>query len=151
VCVYVYIVVLYQNKGILLAFIIRIYRDAWSSEWQICRKYHSVLWVFCVMHLAGAGELWCAWGCLTSTKWARTIVTEHSGSSEISSWPVADHRSQGVCCRAVHVDARMGPYTICIIHFMRQMIPFYVSHSCKHNLHVTPLETNDLIWCISWM
>ena len=35
--------------------------------------------------------------------------------------------------------------TICIIHFMRQLIQFYVSQSCKHNLHVTPLETNDLI------
>jgi len=30
--------------------------------------------------------------------------------------------------------------TIGIIHFTRQMIQFYVSHSCKHNL-----ETNDLI------
>jgi len=35
--------------------------------------------------------------------------------------------------------------TICIIHFTRRMIQFYVSHSCKHNLHVTPLETNELI------
>ena len=35
--------------------------------------------------------------------------------------------------------------TICIIHFTRQTIQFYVSHCCKHNLHVTPLETNDLI------
>ena len=35
--------------------------------------------------------------------------------------------------------------TICIIHFTRQMIQFYVSHSCKHNLYVTPFETNDLI------
>jgi len=29
--------------------------------------------------------------------------------------------------------------------FTRQMIQFYVFHSCKHNLHVTPLKTNDLI------
>ena len=35
--------------------------------------------------------------------------------------------------------------TICIIHFTRQMIQFYVSHCCKRNLHVTPLQTNDLI------
>jgi len=35
--------------------------------------------------------------------------------------------------------------TICIIHFTRQIIQFYVSHPCNHNLHVTPLETNDLI------
>ena len=41
--------------------------------------------------------------------------------------------------------------TICIIHFTRQMIQFYVSHCCKHNLHVTPVETDDLIWCIPWM
>jgi len=35
--------------------------------------------------------------------------------------------------------------TICAIHFTRQMIQFYVSHCCKHNLHITSLETNDLI------
>jgi len=35
--------------------------------------------------------------------------------------------------------------TIFIIHFTRQMIPIYVSHCCKHNLHVTPLETKYLI------
>ena len=31
------------------------------------------------------------------------------------------------------------------------MIQFYVSHCCKHNLHVRPFETNDLILCIPWM
>jgi len=31
--------------------------------------------------------------------------------------------------------------TICIIHFTRQMVQFYVSHCCKYNLHVTTLET----------
>jgi len=41
--------------------------------------------------------------------------------------------------------------TIFIIHFTGQIIQFYVSHCCKHNLHATPLETNDLIWCIPWM
>jgi len=41
--------------------------------------------------------------------------------------------------------------SIFIIYFMRQMIKFYVSHSCKHNLHVTLLETKDLILCIPWM
>jgi len=35
--------------------------------------------------------------------------------------------------------------TICITHFTRQMIQFYVSRCYKHNLHVAPLETNDLI------
>jgi len=40
--------------------------------------------------------------------------------------------SKGVTCK------------LCL-HFTRQMIQFYVSHSCKHNLHVTPFETNDLI------
>ena len=35
--------------------------------------------------------------------------------------------------------------TICVIHFTRQMIQFFVSHCCKHNLHVMPLETNDLV------
>jgi len=41
--------------------------------------------------------------------------------------------------------------TIFIIHLTRQTIQFYVSHCCKHNLHITPLETNDFIWCIPWM
>jgi len=41
--------------------------------------------------------------------------------------------------------------TICMIHFTRQMIQFYVSHCCKHNLYVTALETKDLIGCIPWM
>jgi len=35
--------------------------------------------------------------------------------------------------------------TIFVKHFMRQMIQFYASHSCEHNLHVAPFETNNLI------
>jgi len=41
--------------------------------------------------------------------------------------------------------------TIWIIRFTRQRLQFYVSHSCKHNLHVTALQTNGLILCIPWM
>ena len=34
--------------------------------------------------------------------------------------------------------------TICIIHFTKQIIQFYVSHSCKHNLHATPTIQFDV-------
>jgi len=34
-------------------------------------------------------------------------------------------------------------YTICITHFTRQMIQFYVSHCCKQNLRITHFETKD--------
>jgi len=36
-------------------------------------------------------------------------------------------------------------YTICVTHFTGQMIQFVVSYCCKHNSHITALETNDLI------